>query len=95
MISCVDARLIGDELSLLGNGTVLADGRMAAAVRMVAPPGNIEPIVQRIFPALEPPLSITPLSTPQRAAFDVRLSGHIRQPFIQPGLEGPILRLGH
>jgi hypothetical protein len=67
--------------------------RQAAALRMVAPPGQIESIVKRIFPTLDAPLSITPLSTPQRTAFDVRLSGHMPQLFIQPGQDGPIMRL--
>ncbi|MEY3898396.1 MAG: hypothetical protein RLZZ214_3918, partial [Verrucomicrobiota bacterium] len=38
VLSCVDARLIGDDLSLLGNATLLADGRAAGAARLVAAP---------------------------------------------------------
>lgn len=93
MLSCVDARLIGDQLSLLGNATLLADGRGAGALRMVAPPETAAAIAARVFPGLPQPLPLTPLSTPQRAAFDLEAFGDIRQPFLRLGREGPIIEL--
>lgn len=94
VISCVDARLIGDELSLLGNATLLADGRAAGAVRLVAAPESATAIVSRIFPRLAAP-SLTPLATPQRAAFDLEAFGNISQLFLRLGKDGPIVNLKH
>lgn len=74
-LSCRDARLIGDPLSMLGNATLLADGRLAGVLRIVAPPETTESIARHLVP--EP--SFTPLSTPQRLAFDLHLAGDLRQ----------------
>lgn len=95
LLSCADARLIGDELSLLGNATLLADGRLAGTLRLVAPPDSVTAIVNRVFPKLPQPPSLTPLSTPQRAAFDLEAFGNIRQIFLRPGKDGPIMELQH
>jgi len=91
-LSCVDARLIGDELSVLGNATLLANGRAAGAVRVVAPPDNVSAIVKQVFPNLQNP-SLTPLSTPQRSAFDLEAFGSISQPYLRLGRDGPVLSL--
>lgn len=93
MLSCVDARLIGDDLSLLGNATVLADGRCAGALRLVAPPDHATAITSRVFPQMPQPPSLTPLSTPQRAAFDLEAFGNIRQIFLRLGRDGPVVEL--
>jgi hypothetical protein len=92
LLSCVDARLIGDELSFLGNATLLADGRVAAALRMVAPPANVEGIVNRLFQN-QSGIPLTPLSTPQRTAFDVQAFGNLQQIYLQVGKEGPVMQL--
>ena len=92
VISCVDARLISDELSLLGNATLLADGRAAGATRLVAAPESAAAIASGIFPILTAP-SLTPLSTPQRAAFDLEAFGNISQLFIRLSKDGPIVNL--
>lgn len=94
VISCVDARLIGDELSLLGNATLLADGRAAGAARLVAAPESATAIASRIFPHLAAP-SLTPLATPQRAAFDLEAFGNISQLFLRLGKDGPVVNLKH
>jgi len=91
MLSCIDARLIGDDLSLLGNASLLADGRAAAALRMVAAPDSITAMVNRLFPNLPQPPALTPLSTPQRAAYDLRASGNIGHLFMQLGNSGPVM----
>lgn len=93
VLSCVDARLISDELSFLGNATLLADGRAAAALRMVAPTESTNVIVARVFPSIPQPPSLTPLSTPQRSAFDVEASGTIQQMFLRLGTAGPVIEL--
>ncbi len=93
MLSCIDARLIGDELSFLGNATLLADGRAAAALRMVAAPESANAIARRIFPVIRQAPSLTPLSTPQRAAFDLEAFGNIRQIFLRLGRDGPVVEL--
>lgn len=93
ILSMVDARMIGDELSLLGNATLLADGRLAGAARVVAPPESAAAIANRTFPILQGAPSLTPLSTPQRAAFDVEAFGTISQPFLHLGKDGPVVNL--
>lgn len=92
ILSCVDARLIGDELSLLGNATVLASGNAAGALRIVAPPANVEAIVRNAFPN-NITVAITPLNTPQRVAFDLEAFGNIGQLFLRLGKDGPIVNL--
>ncbi len=91
-LSCLDARLIGDELSVLANATLLANGTTAAACRLVATPEMLGGIVTTIFPKTPPP-ALTPLSTPQRAAFDLAAFGNIGQLYIQLGKDGPIINL--
>lgn len=93
ILSCVDARLISDELSLLGNATLLADGRLAGVARLVAPPETAENIVNKVFPNNSVDPSLTPLSTPQRAAFDLEAFGNISQIFLRLGKDGPIVNL--
>ncbi len=95
MLSCVDARFIGDELSLLGNATVLADGRFSAALRLVAPPDAATAIVNRVFPEIPQPPALTSLSTPQRCAFDLEAFGNFRQVFLRLGGDGPVVELKH
>ena len=93
LLSCVDARLIGDELSVLGNATLLADGRAAGAVRLVAAPESAAAIASRIFPNIQGGPSLTPLATPQRAAFDLEAFGTISRLFLRLGKDGPVVNL--
>lgn len=93
VLSCVDARLLGEELSFLGNGTVMADGRLAGVLRTVVPPGHLEAMVGRFFPGQSGPLAVTPLSTPQRVAFDLQVSGTVGEVQLQFGPDGPVLPL--
>ena len=89
ILSCVDARLLSDELSLLGNATLLVDGRLGGIVRLVASPDRTTGLVQRLLPDLAAPLALTPLSTPQRVAFDLSVFGTLQDPQLQLGQEGP------
>lgn len=75
VLQCGDARLIGDELSLLGNAALIADGRLAAVLRIVAPPDAATAIGARLFPNPR----LTPLSTPQRVAMDLHAAGNLQQ----------------
>ncbi len=93
VVSCVDARLTGDALSLLGNATLLTDGRAAGAIRLVSAPETVTAIASKIFPTIASAPSLTPLSTPQRAAFDVDVFGKIGQFYLRLGKEGPIVNL--
>ena len=93
VLSCVDARLISDELSLLGNATVLADGRAAGVARLVGAPETVSAIVGQISPNAPGPRTLTPLNTPQRAAFDLEAFGNISHLFVRLGKDGPILNL--
>ena len=92
MLSCLDARLLGEEYSLLGNATLLADSRVAGVARLVASPERTTGLVRRWFPG-DGALAITPLSTPQRVAFDLSLFGTLQQPQLQLGQAGPILQV--
>jgi hypothetical protein len=93
VLSCVDARLLSDDLSLLGNATLLADGRLAGVVRLVAAPDRTNGVVKRFFPDLAEPPALTPLTTEQRVAFDLSLFGTLHDPQLQLGQNGPILPL--
>ena len=93
ILSCVDARLLGDELSLLGNGTLLADGRLAGVVRLVAAPDRASGLVRGLFPALATAPALTPLNTDQRSAFDLSLFGTVQEPQLQLGENGPTMSL--
>lgn len=93
ILSCVDARLISDNLSVLGNATLLADGRAAGAGRLVAAPDSAVAIASRIFPSIQGGPSLTPLATPQRAAFDLEAFGTIGRLFLRLGKDGPIVNL--
>lgn len=91
LLSCVDARLIGDELSLLGNATILADGRLAGVARAVAPTDTAGAIASRVFPNVPGTRPLTPLATPQRVAFDLEALGNINQIFLRLGKDGPVV----
>lgn len=93
LLACVDARLIGDDLSVLGNVSLLADGRGAGVARLVAAPESVSAIVSRVFPNIAGAPSLTPLATPQRAAFDLEAFGSVRQPFLRLGKDGPVVNL--
>lgn len=93
VLSCVDARLVGENLSLLGNATVLADGRAAGVLRLVAPPETTVGIIQRFFPDHDPTAALTPLSTPQRTACDLEVFGTLNNLQIRIGQNGPVMPL--
>ena len=90
-LSCVDARLIGDELSFLGNGTVLSNGKAAAVLRIVAPPETTMSIVHQFFPGLKAPPAFSSMSTPQRAALDIEAFGSIGDLQMRLGKNGPVV----
>jgi hypothetical protein len=93
VLSCVDARLVGDELSLLGNATLFADGRAAGVLRLVAPPETALGIVKRLFPKSAEAPALTPMATPQRAACDLAVFGILTALQVQLGHNGPIVPL--
>lgn len=90
-LSCVDARIIGDHLSILGNATVLADGRTGGVVRIVAPPETTIGIVNQLFPGLTAPPAFSSMSTPQRVALDIEASGRLGDIQIRLGKNGPLI----
>ncbi|RYD29468.1 MAG: hypothetical protein EOP86_21680 [Verrucomicrobiaceae bacterium] len=89
-MSCVDARIVGDQLSLLGNATILSDGTAAGVLRIVAPPETTVSMVNRFFPGLQAPPAYSSMSTPQRVALDVEASGSIGDIRIRLGKNGPL-----
>ncbi|MEI6607094.1 MAG: hypothetical protein WCP35_17420, partial [Verrucomicrobiota bacterium] len=92
VLSCLDARLVGDDLSLLGNATLLADGRAAGVVRLVAAPETTLGIVRGLFPNIEAAPSISPLTSPQRVACDLEVSGSLGALHLHLGHNGPLVQ---
>ena len=92
-LSFVDARLVGEELSLLGNGTLLADGRLGAVVRIAAPPQVALATAAGVFPALDFTPHTTPWSASQRVALDISLTGTLAEPLVRVGEGAPFLPL--
>ncbi len=93
VLRCLDARLVGDDVSLLGNGMALFDGRFAANLRIVAAPESLAVISMHTQTDSSPP-QLTPLSTPQRAALDMRTFGFPGRVFYQanPAAKPVLLR---
>lgn len=92
-LSCVDARLVSDDLSILGNGTLVADGRLAGVARVVSRRDTVESITRRILPQVPGLRPLTELGTPQRVAFDLEAAGTLNQLLIRLGKDGPILQV--
>lgn len=90
VLSCLDARLLGENLSLLGNATLLADGRAAGVLRLVAAPETTLGILKHFFPDSDPVL--TPMASPQRVACDVEASGSLDALQLSIGHHGPIVQ---
>lgn len=82
MLRCVDARLIGEDASIIGNAMLLSDGRMAGIARIVAAPESLVAISRITRPDSTPP-HLTPLSTPQRSALDIQVYGRPGKLFYQ------------
>lgn len=90
-LSCVDARLTGDEISLLGNATVLSNGKAAGVLRIIAPPETTVSIVRQLFPGVTSPPAFSRMSTPQRSALDIEASGTLGNLDIRLGKNGPLV----
>jgi len=90
-LSCVDARIVGDHLSMLGNATVRSDGRTAGVLRIVAPPETTMSIVNQFFPGMQAPPAFSSMSTPQRVALDIEASGSLGDIQIRLGKNGPLV----
>jgi hypothetical protein len=82
VLRCVDARLIGEDASIIGNAMLLSDGRMAGIARIVAAPESLVAISRITRPDSTPP-HLTPLSTPQRSALDIQIYGRPGKLFYQ------------
>ncbi len=80
-LRCLNARLLGDSLSILGNAALLADGRAAANARVVAEPDTLIAISKMTQPDSEPHL--IPMSTPQRAALDLQIYGRLGEFYLR------------
>lgn len=90
-LSCLDARLTGDDISFLGNGTVFSDGRTAAVLRIVAPPETGMAVVRNLFPGVTSPPAFRSMSSPQRASLDIEVSGSLGDLQIRLGKNGPLV----
>lgn len=90
-LSCIDARLVSDPLSFLGNATVLSNGRAAGVMRIVAPPETTTLLVNQLFPGLKAPPAFSSMSTPQRAALDLEAFGSLGDLQFRLGKNGPVV----
>lgn len=82
-LRCLEARLIGESLSVIGNATFLSNGRAAANGRIIAAPDTLVAISKFTQPHSSAPV-LTPLSTPQRAALDLQVFGKLGEFYFQP-----------
>jgi hypothetical protein len=86
-----DLRALGEGGSLLGNGCLFPDGRLAANGRLVVPRDTAAGIQQR-FARILPAVAFRPLETPDRWLLDARLGGNLGEPWIEFG-DGPTQRV--
>lgn len=85
----IDARAVGDQISLLGNAALVADGRIGGVVRVVAPQDAVAGMREMLGGLIgEPPAGFRPLETPDRWFVDCTLSGTIGDELFQVG-DGP------
>lgn len=90
MIMMSDARAIGEAGSLLANGWLFADGRVAAVGRLVLPRDSALALQERFGAAFLTAEGggFGPLETPDRWAMDTRLGGTVGEPWVEFG-NGP------
>lgn len=90
-LHCGQAELRDDDATLMARGDLWSDGRFAASLRLVTDPQQASGIAETLFPDLEQAFPMTPLSTPQRCAFDLVASGRPGQIELRAGPDGPVL----
>lgn len=90
-LHCGHADLHDDEAALMVRGDLWSDGSFAASLRLVTNPQQAAGIASTLFPDAEQTLPLTPLSTPQRCAFDLVASGRPGQIELRAGPDGPLL----
>lgn len=91
VLSCPDARLIGESASLLGNGLMIADGRGMAVLRLVLPPetaAGLSARFSRRLEGMEPKFS--EMETPDRRMIDLRWVPYQGGTGIELGEGGPV-----
>jgi hypothetical protein len=91
LLACTDARLISDELSLLGNGTVLSDSRGAAVLRIVAPPAYAHGLAERLGQMTGKRITFGLMGTPDRMGSDLYALGNLDGINIQLGQGGDVI----
>jgi len=100
---CGDARLVGEDLSLMGNGHASMQGGMLAVTRLVASPEIATELAKSIHRAgVAEGAWWHELETPDRLVRDLTVSGSLYQPIVDAGdnyagvrltkLLGPLLR---
>ncbi|MFD0894448.1 hypothetical protein KBB96_06490 [Luteolibacter ambystomatis] len=90
IVSCPELRLIGDNLSLLGNATVIPDGRAAGVLRIVAEPSFAMSLTTH-FQRSGKRIAFGQLGTPDRLASDILIAGNGEGTLIQLGQGGDTL----
>lgn len=90
VVTCPDARLIGDNLSLLGNGTAIPDGRAAGILRIVAEPSFATALTSH-FQRSGKRVAFGQLGTPDRLASDIMVAANGDGAMIQLGQGGDAL----
>ena len=93
VLHCPDFRLIGDRLSLLGNGR-FGGGQGGAVLRMVVPPDDAAAISRRFSaPATAAGPVFQPLETPVRVYLDLRWISYAGGQGVELGEGGPVVSL--
>jgi hypothetical protein len=86
VIRITDVRLLGEQLSLLGNAAAAADGRIGGVLRAVASPEGAAAAAARAGRFIpEAPDGFRPLDPPDRWLLDCRLAGSIDAPWFRAG----------
>lgn len=88
---CHRAELRDDNATLMAQGHVFRNGSFVGSLRLVTDPQQAAGIAQSLFPELKQPPPLTPLSTPQRCAFDLEAIGKPGQIQVRVGHQGPVL----
>jgi len=94
VVRVADARAVGEQLSMLGNGLIFADGRITALVRIVLPEEAAQAAAEKVARVADwKNFAFHPLETPDRWFFDFPVGGDITNPLLLiPGREPVPLR---
>jgi hypothetical protein len=96
ILNCPDARLVGESLSLLGNGTIRTGGEVSAVLRAVMPPEVASLWRARLIEmSVAVPPVFTAMESPDRLFIDLRWVSYPGGQGIEFGSGGPVVPVAH